>query len=49
MKKRKLIVLAKPLKQLIFGGKNAGLSITFKFTKQLLTEVLHRHFSSVLF
>ena len=51
MQKRKLIVLAKPLKQFTFGGlawQNCR-PITFKFTKQLLTEVPHRDFSRNLF
>ena len=49
--KRKFIVLAKPLEQFVIGGTvwQKCRSITFKFTKQLLTEVSHRHFSRILF
>ena len=46
MQKGKLIVLAKPLKQSIFGGSALQ---KCKFTKQLLTEVPHKHFSRILF
>ena len=51
MQKGKLIVLAKPLKQSIFGGSalQKCRPIAFKFTKQLLTEVPHKHFSRILF
>ena len=47
----KLMVLAKLLKQFIFVGLvwQKCRPITFKFTQQLLTEVLHRHFSRILF
>ena len=54
MKKRKLIVLAKHLKQVIFGGpawqncRPTTSCVNFKFTKQLLTEVPHRHFLRIL-
>ena len=45
------MVLAKPLKLFIFVGPvwQKCRPITLKFTKQLLTEVLHRHFSRILF
>ena len=48
---KEIIVLAKPLKQFIFGGTiwQKCRPITFKFTKQLFTQVPHRHFSKILF
>ena len=51
MKKRKLIVLVKLLKQFIFGRPawEKCRPKTFKFTKQLSVEVPHRHFSRILF
>ena len=48
---KKFIVLAKPLKQFVIAGTvwQKCRPITFKFTKQLLTEVSHRDFSRILF
>ena len=45
------MVLAKPLKLFIFVGPvwQKCRPITLRFTKHLLTEVLHRHFSRILF
>ena len=51
MQKGKLIVLAKPLKQSIFGGSalQKCRPIAFKFTKQLLTESLTNTFQGFCF